>query len=64
MALITVTSTGDFKIRWGVLSMSFSEREREKWPLGKVIFIIIIIIVLSVMIVFSTLERYLFATPN
>ena len=34
MALITVISTGDFQIRWNVLSMSFSERESGKWPLG------------------------------
>ena len=34
MALIIVLSTGDFQIRWKVLSFSFSERESEKWPLG------------------------------
>ena len=34
MAHIIVISTGDFQIRWDVLSMSFSERERGKWPLG------------------------------
>ena len=34
MALITVISTGDFQIRWNLLSLSFSEGEREKWPLG------------------------------
>ena len=34
MALITVISTGNFQIRWNVLSMSFSERESGKWPLG------------------------------
>ena len=27
-------STGDFQIRWNVLSLSFSERESGKWPLG------------------------------
>ena len=34
MALIIVISTGDFQIRWNVLSLSFSEKERGKWPLG------------------------------
>ena len=34
MALIIVISTGDFHIRWNVLSLSFSERESGKWPLG------------------------------
>ena len=34
MALIMVISTGDFQIRWNVLSLSFSERESEKRPLG------------------------------
>ena len=34
MALIIVISTGDFQIHWYVLSLSFSERESEKWPLG------------------------------
>ena len=34
MALIIVIPTEDFQIRWNVLSMSFSERESEKWPLG------------------------------
>ena len=34
MALIIVISTGDFQIRWIVLSLSFSERESGKWPLG------------------------------
>ena len=33
MALIIVISTGDFQIRWNVLSLSFSERESGKWPL-------------------------------
>ena len=34
MALIRVISTGDFQMGWNVLSLSFSEREREsvKWP--------------------------------
>ena len=61
MALMIVISTGDVQIRWNVLSLSFSATESGKWPLGLVIFIIII---LSVMTVFSTLERYPFATPN
>ena len=34
MALIVVIPIGDFKIRWNVLSLSFSERESRKWPLG------------------------------
>ena len=34
MALIIVIPTGDFQIRWNVLSLSFSERESGKWPLG------------------------------
>ena len=33
MALIIVISTGDFQIRWNVLSLPFSERESGKWPL-------------------------------
>ena len=61
MALIRVISTGDFQIRWNVLSLSFSERDSGKRPLELSNFIIII---LSVMIVFNTLERYSFATPN
>ena len=112
MALIIVISTGDFQIRWNVLSLSFSERESGKWPLGlsdfhhkggfpvmaettrnhifsKEISQVIIaamvlgqfslkklsasdfsyertsaLSVLSVVIVFSTQERYSFATPN
>ena len=59
MALIIVISTGDFQERWNVLSFSFSESR--KWRLGLSDFIITIS---SVMIVFSTLERYPFATPN
>ena len=61
MALIRVISTGDFQIRWNVLSLSFSERDSGKRPLELSNFIIII---LSVMTVFNTLERYSFATPN
>ena len=34
MTLIIVISTEDFQIRWNVLSLSFSESERVKWPLG------------------------------
>ena len=34
MALIIVILIGDFQIRWNVLSLSFSERESGKWPLG------------------------------
>ena len=61
MALMIVMSTGDFQIRWNVLSLSFSERESENGLLGLVIFIISI---LSVMTVFSTLERYSFVILN
>ena len=61
MANITVISTGDFQIRWNVLSLSFKERESGKWPIGLSDFYITI---LSVMTVFSTLERYPFATLN
>ena len=32
MALVIVISTGDFQIRWNVLSLSFSESG--KWSLG------------------------------
>ena len=34
MALIIVMSTGDFQVRRNVLSLSFSEGESGKWPLG------------------------------
>ena len=34
MALIIVMSTGDFEIRWNVLSLSFSKKESGKWHLG------------------------------
>ena len=34
MALIIAISTGDFQLRWNVLSLSFSERESGKWSLG------------------------------
>ena len=34
MDLIIVISTGDFQIGWNVMSLSFSERESGKWPLG------------------------------
>ena len=54
MALIIVISTGHFQIRWDVLLLLFSERESGKLSLGLCDFFIITI--LSVMIVFSTLE--------
>ena len=54
MALRIVISAGDFQIRWNVLSLSFSERESGKWPVGLSNFIVTIS---SVMIVFGTLER-------
>ena len=34
MTLIIVISVEDFQMRWNVLSLSFSERESGKWPLG------------------------------
>ena len=34
MALIIVILIGNFQIRWNVLSLSFSERESRKWPVG------------------------------
>ena len=34
MVLLIVISTGDFQIRWNALSLSFSEGESGKWPLG------------------------------
>ena len=34
MTLIIVISIGDFQLCWNVLSLSFSERESGKWPLG------------------------------
>ena len=58
MALMIVISTGKFQICWNVLSLSFSERESGKRPLGLSDFDPI----LSVMTVFSTLERYSFPT--
>ena len=61
MALIIVISTGDFQIRLNILLLSFKKRESGKWPFGLSDFYITI---LSVMIVFSTLERYPFITPN
>ena len=48
MALRIVISTGDFQIRWNVLSLSFSESG--KWPVGLSNFIVTIS---SVMIVFG-----------
>ena len=55
MTLIIIISTGDFQIRWNVLSLSFNEKESGKWALGLTDFYHIIIS--SVMIVFGTLER-------
>ena len=54
MALIIVIPTGNFHIRWNVLSLSLSERESGNWPLGRSDFIITIS---SIMTVFGTLER-------
>ena len=34
MAFIIVIPVEDFQIRWNSLSLSFSERESRKWPLG------------------------------
>ena len=34
MSLIIVISTGDFQMCWNILSLSFSEIESGKWPLG------------------------------
>ena len=34
MALTIVISTGDFQIRWNVLSLSFNEKESGEWSLG------------------------------
>ena len=34
MVLIIVIPVGDFQICCNILSLSFSERESEKWPLG------------------------------
>ena len=62
MAIIIVISTAGFEIRWNTLSLSFSERESGKWPLGLSDFCHNYLI--SIMIVFSTLERYPFAATN
>ena len=62
MALTIVISIGDFQIRWNVLSLSISKTESGKWPLGLSDFHHNYLI--SIMIVFSTLKRYSFATPN
>ena len=62
MVLVIVISTGDFQIRWNVLSLSFSETESGKWPLGLSDFHHNYLV--SIMTVFNTLERYSFATPN
>ena len=42
MVLIIVIPIEDFQIRWNVLTLSFSERESRKWPLGLSDFIITI----------------------
>ena len=55
MSLMTVISTGDFQMPWNVLSLSISERESGKWPLG---LSDLCHTTLSVMSVFSTLEGY------
>ena len=60
MVYIIVKSTGDFQMRWNILSLSSSERESGKLPLG----LNFIITILSVIIVFGTLGRYPFVTPN
>ena len=60
MTHIIVISTGDFQIRWNILSLSSSEKESGKLPLG----LNFIITILSLIIVFGTLGRYPFATPN
>ena len=62
MALIIFKSTGDFQICWNVLSLSFSERESGRWPLGLSDFYHNYLI--SIVIVFSALEKDPFATPN
>ena len=61
MALIMVISTGDFQIRWNTLSLSFSEKESGKRPLGLSDFYHNYLIILSSS---YYLERYPFATPN
>ena len=53
MALIIVIPIEDFQMRGNVLSLSFSERESRKWPLGLSDFYHNYLIV---MIVFGTLE--------
>ena len=34
MALVIVIPIGNFQIRWNVLSLSFSEKDSGKWPVG------------------------------
>ena len=54
-------STGDFQIRWNVLSLSFSERESGEWPLGLSDFYRNYLISNHYI---QLLERFPFATPN
>ena len=61
MALIVVISIGIFKYVGMYCRCRSAKEKAENGLLGKVIFIITIS---SAMIVFSTLERYPFATPN
>ena len=58
MALIIITSTGNFQIHWNVLSLSFSERESGIWPLGLNDFYH------NYLTSNDTPERHQFATPN
>ena len=61
MALVIVLSTGNFQIHRNVCHCHSLKERMENGFLGKVIFTVTI---LAVMFVFSTLERYPFATPN
>ena len=61
MALIIAISTGDFQIRWNVLSSSFSKRENGKWPLGLSDFYHNYLISNGCI---QHSERHPFATPN
>ena len=58
-------STGDFQIHFNVLSLSVSERESPKWPLGLSDFLLIDhTIILSLTDCIPHSEKYQFATPN